>query len=167
VRSDRFEWDDRKAAFNLAKHGVSFDRATEVFDDPLHASMDDPDHSDEEDRFITIGSTFWDEVLVVGHTYRGERIRIITARRATHAERRRYMDEKIDKIHDKQLTEDLRPEYDFTGAERGKFYQGRGRLVTRISLDDDVARHYRTTEQVNEALRQMIAEGRAPKVRTE
>ena len=168
MRSPRFEWDDDKAAQNLAKHGVSFERATQIFDDPLLASMADPDHSDFEDRFITIGSTFWDEVLVVVHAYRGERIRLISARRATHSERRHYMDEKFDRVHDKKLEDDdMRAEYDFTGAVRGRFYQGRGRLVLRITLDEDVARHYRTHDDVNNALRQLIAEGRAPEERHE
>lgn len=167
MRSAQFEWDDRKAALNRAKHGITFERAIDVFDDPLAMTIDDPDHSDDEERFITIGATFWDEVLVIGHTYRDERIRIITARRATHAERRLYMDEKFDRLHDKHLEDDLRPEYDFTGGVRGKFYQGRGRLVTRVSLDEDVARRYRTDEDVNAALRQLIAEGRAPEERHE
>jgi uncharacterized protein len=167
VRSAQFEWDDQKAALNRAKHGVTFERAIDIFDDPLAVTIDDPDHSDLEDRYITIGSTFWDEVLVIGHTYRDERIRIITARRATHAERRRYMDEKFDRLHDKELEDDLRPEYDFTGGVRGKFHQGRGRLVLRITLDEDVARHYRSDKEVNEGLRQLIAEGRAPAERHE
>lgn len=77
------------------------------------------------------------------------------------------MDEKFDRIHDKELEDDIRPEYDFTGAVRGRFYQGRGRIVTRVSLDEDVARRFRTTQEVNDALRQLIAEGRAPEERHE
>lgn len=167
MRSDRFEWDDRKADENLRKHGVAFERATVIFDDPLLVSIEDPDHSQEEERYVTIGSTFFGEVLVVGHTFREERIPIINARRATPAERRRFMNKGFDQISDKDKDDDLRPEYDFSGGVRGKFYQGRGRIVTRISLDEDVAAHYRTTEEVNAALRQLIAEGRAPKPRNE
>lgn len=167
VRSDRFEWDDLKADENLRKHGVAFERATVIFDDPLCVSIEDPDHSRDEERYVTIGSTFFGDVLVVGHTYRGERIRIITARRATSAERRRLMNEGFDKINEEKKDGDLRAEYDFSGGVRGKFYQGRGRIVTRISLDEDVGAHYRTTEEVNAALRELIAEGRAPKPRNE
>ena len=77
------------------------------------------------------------------------------------------MNEGFDKIHDKEKEEEMRSEYDFSGGVRGKFYQGRGRIVTRISLDEDVALHFRTTEDVNAALRTLIAEGRAPKPRNE
>jgi uncharacterized protein len=167
VRNEQFEWDDEKAALNLEKHGVSFARTIEIFDDPLAVTIDDPDHSDGEGRFITVGSTFWDEVLVAVHIYRDERIRIISTRRASHAERRRYMNEKFDRIHDKAKEEEMRPEYDFSGGVRGKFYQGRGRIVVHVSLDEDVARRFRTTAEVNEALRQLIAEGRAPEERHE
>lgn len=166
MRSDRFEWDDEKAALNVLKHGIRFEQAEEIFDDPLIATFADRSHSTDEDRQISIGSTFWDEVLVVIHTTTGERIRIISARHATKAERRKFMNEKHDYINDR---DDLQPEYDFdySKAERGKYYQGRGRLVIRVSIDEDVAKHYSTTESVNAALRQLIAEGKAPAPRGE
>jgi uncharacterized protein len=166
VRSDRFEWDDEKAALNVLKHGIRFEQAEGIFDDPLIATFADRSHSSDEDRQISIGSTFGDEVLVVVHTTCGERIRIISARHATKAERRKFMNEKHDYINDR---DDLQPEYDFdySKAERGKYYQGRGRLVIRVSIDEDVAKHYSTTESVNAALRQLIAEGKAPAPRGE
>lgn len=166
MRSDRFEWDDEKAALNLLKHGIRFEQADGIFDDPLIATFADRSHSADEDRQISIGSTFWNQVLVVSHATSGERIRIISARHATKAERRKYMNEKHDYIHDK---DDLQPEYDFdySQAVRGKYYQGRGRLVIRVSIDEDVAKHFSTTDSVNAALRQLIAEGRAPAPRTE
>jgi uncharacterized DUF497 family protein len=166
VRSYRFEWDDEKAAHNLAKHGVRFEKAIDIFDDPFIATFRDYSHSIDEDRQISIGSTFWDEVLVVSHTTCGERIRIISPRHATKAERRKFMNDKHDYINDK---DDLQPEYDFdySKGERGKYYQGRGRLVIRVSLDEDVAKHYSTTESVNAALRQLIAQGKAPAPRNE
>ena len=83
MRSDRFEWDDEKAALNLLKHGIRFEQAEEVFADPLIATFADRSHSTDEDRQISIGSTFWDEVLIVSHTTCDERIRIISARHAT------------------------------------------------------------------------------------
>jgi uncharacterized protein len=166
VRSDRFEWDDGKAAENLDKHNVSFDKATEVFDDPLGITFFDERNSLGELREISVGFTFFDELLIVSHTTRGERIRIISARRANKTERRRHMEKNHDQIND---TDDLLPHYDFDYSKgvRGKYYQGRGRLVIRVSLDADVARVYSTTESVNAALRMLIAEGRAPEPRNE
>lgn len=164
MRSDRFEWDDAKAARNFKKHRISFEKAMDVFDDPNSISIPDPKHSLTEDRYITIGTTFWNEMLVVSHTYRDERIRIISARRASKAERRRLM---TDQINDRDRDDDLLPEYDFSKGTRGKFYQGRGALVIRVSIDPDVAKHYSTTEDVNAGLRMLIAEGRAPEPRRE
>jgi uncharacterized DUF497 family protein len=85
-----FEWDDRKAEYNLQKHGVSFTEAATVFYDPLSITFDDPDHSDEEDRFITIGASAQARILMVAHTDRGDRIRIISARTLRPRERRLY-----------------------------------------------------------------------------
>ncbi len=89
-----FEWDPRKAAVNLGKHSVSFDEASTVFGDPLAATIDDPVHSDEEARFITIGRSAQGRVIVAVHTDREDRIRIISARPATRRERRTYDSEK-------------------------------------------------------------------------
>jgi uncharacterized DUF497 family protein len=85
-----FEWDDDKAAANLKKHKLSFGEAATVFGDPLSVTFPDPDHSLEEDRSITIGTSDRDQVLVVSHTDRGRRIRIISARKATRRERKAY-----------------------------------------------------------------------------
>jgi uncharacterized protein len=85
-----FEWDDRKAASNLQKHGVSFPEAATVFYDPLSVTFDDPDHSDAEDRFITIGASAQARILMVAHTDRDDRLRIISARILKPRERRLY-----------------------------------------------------------------------------
>jgi len=85
-----FEWDRDKAAQNLEKHQVSFDEAVTVFHDPLAATFDDPDHSAGERRFITIGYSSQNRLIVVAHTERGESIRIISARLATPQERKRH-----------------------------------------------------------------------------
>jgi Uncharacterized protein conserved in bacteria len=85
-----FEWDADKAASNLAKHGVSFDEAATVFGDPLAMTYFDPDHSDDEDRFITFGFSVNGDVLVVSHIDRDDKTRIISARRATRSERKSY-----------------------------------------------------------------------------
>ena len=86
----RFEWDPEKARRNLKKHGVSFDEAVTAFYDPLSATFDDPDHSDKEQRYITIGFSSQGRLLVIGHTERGEIVRIISARRTTAHERKRH-----------------------------------------------------------------------------
>jgi hypothetical protein len=89
----RFEWDDEKAKANLAKHGVAFEEAATVFGDPLSLTVDDPDHSTTEDRFVTIGRSVVGRVLVVVHSDHGDRIRLISARAATPRERRAYEEE--------------------------------------------------------------------------
>ena len=85
-----FEWDPDKAARNLAKHGVAFADAATVFGDPLALTYADPDHSDDEDRFITFGHSSAGQLLVVSHTDRGNTTRIISARRAGRRERKIY-----------------------------------------------------------------------------
>jgi len=86
----RFKWDARKAEANLRKHRVSFDEAVTVFYDPLAATFDDPDHSLEEGRLVTVGYSAQDRLLVVCHTERGGAVRLISARRATPRERKRH-----------------------------------------------------------------------------
>lgn len=83
-----FEWDEDKAASNLQKHRIDFADAVGVFDDPLALAMPDDDTSEE--RFIALGLDMLGRLLVVIYTFRGEKIRIISARRATPAERRTY-----------------------------------------------------------------------------
>jgi len=86
----QFEWDPGKAARNLAKHGVSFDEGSTVFGDPLAGTIPDPRHSVEEYRFVTIGHSVEGSLIVVVHVEQGSRTRIISARRATRRERKRY-----------------------------------------------------------------------------
>ena len=84
------EWDPEKAASNLAKHGVDFHEAGTVLDDPLSVTFADPDHSLNEQRFLTIGASLSRRILVVAHTDRGEAVRLISGRPATPTERRFY-----------------------------------------------------------------------------
>jgi uncharacterized DUF497 family protein len=86
----KFEWDEEKAATNLDKHGVLFQGASTVFADTLSVTISDPLHSFDEQRFVTIGESAEREILVVVHTQRDERIRIISAREATLRERQNY-----------------------------------------------------------------------------
>jgi uncharacterized DUF497 family protein len=85
-----FEWDNRKAKQNLRKHDVSFEEASTVFGDPLAVTIPDPLHSEEEDRFITLGESQRRRLLVVVFTDRRGKIRIISARVATRNERKDY-----------------------------------------------------------------------------
>jgi uncharacterized DUF497 family protein len=85
-----FEWDREKAKRNYKKHKISFDEAVTVFYDPLSATFSDPDHSDNEQRLITVGYSSHSRLLVVSHAERGKTIRIISARRATAHERKRH-----------------------------------------------------------------------------
>jgi len=85
-----FEWDFKKAITNLQKHRVNFREAATVFSDELSITIYDPDHSDQEDRFITIGTSDTDRFLMVSHTDRKNRIRIISARELTRKERKEY-----------------------------------------------------------------------------
>lgn len=85
-----FEWDARKAAANLKKHGVTFEEAMSVFADPLACIFDNPDHSNNERREIIIGYSRRPRLLIVGFTERTGRVRLIHARRATPAETTRH-----------------------------------------------------------------------------
>lgn len=86
----KFEWDENKAASNLVKHKILFEEAMTVFDDPLAATINDPDHSFEEMRFITIGMSLANRLLVVSHTIDQESVKIISVRKTTARERRNY-----------------------------------------------------------------------------
>ena len=85
-----FEWDPNKAAQNLRKHNVTFEEAATVFRDDLSITIPDPDHSREEERFITVGLSSQNRLLMIAHVERGDCIRIISARELTPRERRQY-----------------------------------------------------------------------------
>ena len=88
-----FEWDPEKDDANLQKHGVSFDEGSTVFGDPLSLLMPDPDHSADEERYIVLGMSAHRKLLVVAFAERPPNTRLISARRATRAERKRYEEE--------------------------------------------------------------------------
>ena len=83
----RFEWDPKKAAANLKRHGVSFQEAATVFGDPLAITFQDPDHSEDEERQVTFGLSLQKRLIVVSHTQREDRTRIISARPMGRKER--------------------------------------------------------------------------------
>jgi uncharacterized DUF497 family protein len=89
----RIEWDPRKADLNYRKHGVSFQEAATALEDDFSIALPDPDHSGEEERFVTFGMSSRGRLLVVALTYRDDRIRLISARKATARERKVYEEE--------------------------------------------------------------------------
>ncbi len=88
-----FEWNSKKAVRNLHKHGVSFEEAATVFDDPLATYYEDPDHSITERRCLTIGKSANGRLIHIAFADRAERIRIVQARKLTKNERRQYEEE--------------------------------------------------------------------------
>lgn len=152
-------WDPGKAAMNWRKHGVRFEDARFVFFDPLAVSIDDPVHSGTEDRFLAVGESISQEILVVTYTIGASEVWIINARRAEPAERRRYM--RGDRIRDQAASDEIPDLVDFTNGIRGRHYiQPRGPIV--VEIEPVVAECFRDAAAVNHALRMLIAEGRAP-----
>ena len=88
--TQRFEWDETKAAANVRKHRIPFEEAASIFEDPLAYTFGDPDHSLGEHRLLTFGLSSLGRLLVVAHAERGRAIRIISARRANRHERGIY-----------------------------------------------------------------------------
>ena len=86
----QFEWDPAKDRRNRLLHHVAFTEAATVFGDPLASTIEDPDHSIREARYLTTGRSRRERVIIVSHTYRAHRIRIISARLATRTERNVY-----------------------------------------------------------------------------
>ena len=86
----RFEWDNAKADQNLLKHGITFNEAQTVFDDPFYVDFYDPDHSENEEQYLIIGTSNQGRLLIVSYTERGDAIRLISARELTRSEREAY-----------------------------------------------------------------------------
>lgn len=86
----QFDWDPKKARRNVDRHGVSFDEASTAFRDTMSITIPDPAHSETEDRLVLVGYSYRNRLIVVVHTDRNDRIRIISARPATRRERIRY-----------------------------------------------------------------------------
>lgn len=87
---DLFEWDEAKERSNQKKHGVSFEEAATIFGDRLAITKPDPDHSETEERFVSVGMGIDGRLIVVSHVFRDEKIRLISARKATPRERKDY-----------------------------------------------------------------------------
>ena len=86
----QFEWNKNKAVSNLSKHGVSFEEAKTVFEDPLYVDFYDPDHSEDEERYLIVGESNRGRLLIVSYTEREDSIRLISARELTRTEQKAY-----------------------------------------------------------------------------
>ncbi|MFM7355076.1 MAG: BrnT family toxin [Microcystis aeruginosa] len=86
----QFDWDKNKTERNLSKHEVSFEEAKTVFDDPLYVDFYDPEHSEDEDRYLLVGQSNRGRLLIISYTERGNLIRLISAREVTKTERETY-----------------------------------------------------------------------------
>jgi len=144
-----FDWDENKAKSNLDKHGVSFDEATSVFDDPLFLTFSDTENSIHEQRFIIIGESTKGKLLVV-LTQKDKTIHASSAPVQLHARNVKHMNQNF------EMEDDLRPEYDFTKMTVVARGQGRKRSTVAINLDPDVAKLFPDSSAVNEGLRLLI-----------
>jgi uncharacterized DUF497 family protein len=150
-----FEWDARKAAANIRRHGVAFEEATSVFADPLARIFDDPDHSVDERREIIVGYSSRPRLLVVGFADRSGRVRVIPARRAT---RSRNAMKKTRKDTVASRVAEPRAEYtfDYARGRKNRFATKTSRRTVAIVLAPDVAQVFDTSRSVNRALRAVI-----------
>jgi len=143
-----FEWDADKAKRNIKKHAVSFEEASTVFRDPLAPTIHDPQHSQDEDRYVILGESARSRLLVVSRT-----VTIEFASSALVSQRARS-GETMKKGTSKK--KDMLEEYDFSQGERGKYAERYAAGTNVVVLAPDVAAAFPTTESVNEALRALI-----------
>jgi uncharacterized DUF497 family protein len=159
-----YKWNATKAARNLRKHGVSFDEAVTVFQDPFALTFDDPDHSIEERRFLTIGTSVRQRILFVAHADRGEdRIRIIRPEEPHGVKAMRTKNAVAEN------NDELRPHYDLSalkGEVRGKYHGQATRGTTLVLLEPDVAEAFPDGRTVNETLRAFVKVARSQKFAT-
>lgn len=162
IEYERITWDPKKAVQNLRKHGVAFEEAREALDQPLTRSVPDLRHSKTEDRYFAIGDASLGRILAIAYTIRDDYAWIISARRATPSETRSYMSGH-DIIRDRPNEDEEDPldhEIDFSNAKPigRRFAKIRGTIL----LDSDVCDVFRSSDEVNNALRMLIREGRVP-----
>ena len=135
----------------MSKHGSSFEEARTVFDDRLYVDFYDPDHSDEEDRYIIVGESQPGNLLIVSYTERADFIRLISARKVTR------VSEKFMKKDETGMDDELRSEYDLRKLRVRRVGSGRKTFGgVNIRLEPDVAEMFPDSEAVNEALRFLI-----------
>lgn len=154
----RIRWDPAKADENRRKHGVAFEEAQTIFLDPLMVSVDDRPHSDNEDRYFAIEQSTAYRLLAVSYTIRRGEAWLINARVPEPAERRRYMKGKELRDRGPEPENDPTGHLDWEHARRGPLIEARGPLT--VVIEPVVAEFFRSEAAVNNALRQMINEGR-------
>lgn len=151
-----FDWDNKKARANVAKHGVTFHEAASVFGDSLALTFQDPDHSASEDRLLTFGQSISGRLLVViQHTGRPFESSALVR---LHAENGRAMKKA------KPRVEDIRAEYkraDLGAGVRGRFYEQYQKGHNLVLLKPEVAAVFPTDEAVNHALLTLVRIARA------
>lgn len=150
TRSMRIEWDPAKALRNLEKHGVSFLEAMTVLGDPLELTSPDPEHSESEFRFVSLGLSSaadcsWCRTLNA-------------TRQSASSQRGRRLPKNEDSMSQPKIASEtaMRPEYDFSGGVRGKHHEAYKNGTNVVFLDDDVARAFTDSASVNHALRLLL-----------
>lgn len=167
--SKNVRWNSEKAEANWRKHGVRFIDAATLFRDPFMRSVADIEHSGSENRYRAMGETIFNRIVVVIYCVRQDDYWLISAREASPSETRRYMrEDRINDLQHREINFDDIPETDFTNAVVGLHYiPPRPGSIMRVSIDEDVSRYFSDEDSINDALRMLIAEGRAPEPRTE
>ena len=146
-----FEWDPRKERSNVAKHGVGFEQASTIFDDRSSLTIPDPEHSQTEERYITIGRAFKVNCSLLS-TPNEAIIFVSLAQRALVDENVSFMKKSSNKSEQRQM----RPEYDFSQGERGKYARRYAQGTNVVVLEPDVAKVFRSSKAVNASLRKII-----------
>ncbi len=153
-----YEWDPKKANENLKSHKVSFDEATSVFTDPFALTFDDPDHSLDEWRYATIGTSSKQRIVLLSHVDRGE-----DHVRSSALGQRQPQRPMTTKNLVSSGVDELRPEYDLAtlkGRVRGKYYARATAGTTMVLLEPDVAEAFSDGASVNQALRSYLRTSR-------
>jgi len=167
-----FSWDADKARANTAKHGISFPLSTSIFRDPLALTIYDADHSESEERWVTIGKAQNGQYLVVVHTCDQNqaqitRIRVISARKADRDEVRDY--ESVPRPWQIREATAMKDHYDFSKGTRGKFHKSDAVFRLPVYLDKEVehqltaaadAKGVDLSELVNELLKKELTKGK-------
>ena len=148
-----FEWDPAKAAANLKDHGVGFTEAMTIFGDPFELTIADPDHSESESRFLSIGASATGRLLVVAYTARNERA---AHGSSVHVRQRLGNEGNMRPQSHPNDSEDMRPEYDFSQGVRGRHYEAYRAGTNVVFLDADVAQAFPDSASVNQALRLLV-----------
>jgi hypothetical protein len=145
-----FEWDSRKETANRRKHNVGFTEASTVFGDPLSITIPNAEHGIGEERFVIVGLSDAQNLLVVVHTVRAGRIRL-----SVPAEQTRRKDAVMKKTTSKPR-DTMKAEYDFTKGVRGKYVVQYGQGTNVMLIDPELLEAFPDSKSVNEALRALV-----------